>query len=108
LVHRFWTIWGGILAGFIALEQVLQGFDSRDSVQTEFLKVPSQRIHQAALIAVELRESAGVLSHFLIVGDYAVFYDLPPLKYKSHLHSKQTGISTHKRFLCRLPRMDFI
>ena len=26
LVHCFWTILGGILAGFIILEQILQGF----------------------------------------------------------------------------------
>ena len=32
LVHCFWTILGGILAGFIILEQILQGFHAWDPV----------------------------------------------------------------------------
>ena len=54
LVHRFWTILGGILAGFIVLEQVFQGFHLWDSVQAELLKVAGQGVHQPALVAIEL------------------------------------------------------
>ena len=54
LVHRFWTIVSGILAGFIVLEQLFQSFDLGYSVQTGLLEIPSQRVHQAALVAVEL------------------------------------------------------
>ena len=43
------------------------------SVQAELLEVPSQRIHEPALVAVELRESPGVLSHLLVVGYDAVY-----------------------------------
>ena len=73
VVHRFWTILGGILAGFIVLKQLVQGFDSWHSVQAELLEVPSKRIHEPALVAVELRESPGILSHPLVVGYDAVY-----------------------------------
>jgi hypothetical protein len=67
LVDRFWTILGGILACFIVLKQLVQGFDSWHSVQAELLEVPSQRIHEPALVTIELRESAWILSHLLVV-----------------------------------------
>jgi hypothetical protein len=54
LVHRFWTILGGIFAGFIVLKKLGQGFHSRNSVEAELLKVAGKRVNQAALIAVEL------------------------------------------------------
>jgi hypothetical protein len=54
LVHRFWTILGGILGGFIVLEHLFQGFDLGHPVQAELLEIPSQGVHQAALVAIEL------------------------------------------------------
>src|SRR5262249_14905205 len=54
LVDRFWTILGGILAGLIVLEQLLQGFHSWDAIQTELLEIPRQRVHQPPLVAIEL------------------------------------------------------
>ena len=40
--HRFWTILGGILAGFIVLKQLFQGFHLWDSVQAELLEIAGQ------------------------------------------------------------------
>jgi hypothetical protein len=73
VVHRFWTILGGILAGFIVLKQVLEGFHLWHSIQPELLKVPSKRIHQTTLVTIELRKSAWIFSHLLVV-DYNAVY----------------------------------
>jgi hypothetical protein len=73
VVHRFWTILGAILASFIVLKQVLEGFHLRHSIQPELLKVPSKRIHQTALVTIELRKSAWIFSHLLVVGYNAVY-----------------------------------
>jgi hypothetical protein len=67
LVHLFWTILCGILAGFIVLKQLLEGFHLRHSIQPELLKVPSKRIHQTTLVTIELRKSTGVFSYLLVV-----------------------------------------
>src|SRR5262245_1066622 len=68
LVHRLWTILGGILAGFIVLEQVFYGLHLGHSIQAKLLEITSQGVHQTALVAIELRESTGVFSHLLVVG----------------------------------------
>ena len=45
LTHRFWTILGGILTGFIVLEHLFQSFYFGHPVQAELLEIPSQRVH---------------------------------------------------------------
>src|SRR4029453_10683762 len=69
LVYCFWTILGGILAGFIALEQVLQAFHSWNSVQAKFLEVAGKRVHEASLVTVQLMQASWVLSHLLVALD---------------------------------------
>ena len=59
LVRRFWTILGGILAGFIVLEQVFQGFHLGHSIQPELLKIAGKRVHQTALVTIELTRVPG-------------------------------------------------
>ena len=54
LVHRFCRILGGILAGFIVLEQLFQSLHLGHPLQAELLEIPSQGVHQAALVAIEL------------------------------------------------------
>jgi len=48
MVRRSWTI------RFIVLEHLFQSFHLGHSFQAELLEIPSQRIHQAALVTVEL------------------------------------------------------
>jgi hypothetical protein len=69
LIHRFWTILGGIFAGFIILEQLVQGLHLGHAIQAKFLEIPSQRVHQAPLVSIELRESPWVLLRLRLVLD---------------------------------------
>jgi hypothetical protein len=72
LVHRFWTILGGILAGFIILKQLVQGFHSRHLVQAKLLKVAGKTVNQPPLVAIELALPSWILSGFWIVLDNVI------------------------------------
>ena len=73
LVHRFWTILGGIFAGFIVLEQLIQGFHpwapgpGRTSGDSQSASSP------AALVAIELAKPSWVLPGFRIVLDDVIY-----------------------------------
>jgi hypothetical protein len=45
------------------------GFHSWDSVQAELLEIPGQRVHEAALVSIELAQPSWILSGLRIVLD---------------------------------------
>ena len=73
LVHRFWTILGGILAGFIVLEQVVQGFHLWDSIQPELLKVAGKASSPGRACSHRAGLASWVLPGFRIVLDDVIY-----------------------------------
>jgi hypothetical protein len=84
LVYRPKIILGGILAGFIVLEQLIQGFDLWHSVQAELLEVAGKAIHQSRLWPSSWLNPLGFCLAF---GLFWMMWSMAPLKTMSHAAS---------------------